>query len=151
MRWRELGEERCSLARAVSVIGDRWTLLILREAFLRCRRFEEFEERLGIARHILADRLKKLAAEGVLDKLPYQERPVRHDYRLTRKGLDLYPVIMAILEWGNVHMAQPAGPPLLFRHLACGREFAPLLVCSECRGPLDPHEVRPFPGPGAPS
>jgi len=89
MRWSELGEERCSIARTVAIIGDRWTLLILRDCFLRVRRFEDFEARLGVTRHILADRLKKLVAEGVLRKVAYHERPVRYEYRLTQKGLDL--------------------------------------------------------------
>jgi len=88
MRWNELSEENCSMARTVSVIGDRWTLLILRDCFLRVRRFEDFQERLGITRPILASRLKKLVDEFVLTKVPYQQRPVRYEYRLTPKGLD---------------------------------------------------------------
>jgi DNA-binding HxlR family transcriptional regulator len=85
MRWNELADERCSIARTVSVIGDRWTLLILRDCFLGIRRFEAFEARLGITRHILADRLKKLVDEGVLKKVPYRDRQERHEYRLTQK------------------------------------------------------------------
>src|SRR5215471_2867844 len=87
MRWNELSEENCSMARTVSVIGDRWTLLILRDCFLRVRRFEDFQERLGITRPILANRLKKLVDEFVLVKVPYQQRPRRYEYRLTQKGL----------------------------------------------------------------
>jgi len=86
MRWNELSEENCSMARTVSVIGDRWTLLILRDCFLRVRRFEDFQERLGITRPILASRLKKLVDEFVLVKVPYQQRPPRYEYRLTQKG-----------------------------------------------------------------
>src|SRR5437762_10972441 len=81
MRWNELSEENCSMARTVSVIGDRWTLLILRDCFLRVRRFEDFQERLGITRPILANRLKKLVDEFVLVKVPYQQRPRRYEYR----------------------------------------------------------------------
>ena len=88
MRWNNLDDEACSLARTVSVIGDRWTLLILRDCFLRVRRFEDFQARLGITRPILASRLRKLVKEFVLTKVPYQERPLRHEYRLTQKGLD---------------------------------------------------------------
>src|SRR5271167_297807 len=99
MRWSELADERCSIARTVSVIGDRWTLLILRDCFLRVRRFDDFEARLGITRHILADRLKKLVDAGVLQKVPYQDRQLRYEYRLTQKGLDLYPVLMSIVHW----------------------------------------------------
>ena len=149
MRWNELADERCSIARTVSVIGDRWTLLILRDCFLRVRRFDDFEARLGITRHILADRLKKLVAAGVLRKVPYQERPVRYEYRLTQKGLDLYPVLMGIVHWGDTYMAGKAGRPLLHRHLTCGHHFDPVLTCSECGEALEPREVRVEAGPGA--
>jgi DNA-binding HxlR family transcriptional regulator len=149
MRWDELEGERCSIARTVSVIGDRWTLLILRECFLRVRRFDGFEARLGITRHILADRLKKLVAQGVLDRLPYQERPVRYEYKLTTKGLDLYPVLMSLVHWGDVHMTSKAGRPLLHQHIACGHQFDPVLTCSECGEPVDPRAVQIMPGPGA--
>jgi DNA-binding HxlR family transcriptional regulator len=149
MRWSELADERCSIARTVSVIGDRWTLLILRDCFLRVRRFEEFEARLGITRHILADRLRKLVDEGVLKKVPYKDRQVRHEYRLTQKGLDLYPVLMSIVHWGDTYTAGETGRPLLHRHLTCGHNFDPAMVCSVCRQPVNPREVRVEPGPGA--
>jgi len=149
MRWNELGQEACSVARTVSVIGDRWTLLILRDCFLRIRRFEDFQERLGITRPILADRLKKLVDEFVLVKVPYQQRPVRYEYRLTQKGLDLYPIVMAIVHWGDVHMAGRKGRPLLHRHDPCGKDFDPVMVCSECGAPLVAKQVHVHPGPGA--
>src|SRR6202049_4634916 len=94
MRWNELSEENCSVARTVSVIGDRWTLLILRDCFLRVRRFEDFQERLGITRPILASRLKKLVDEFVLVKVPYQQRPVRYEHRLCAKGVDVYTTVI---------------------------------------------------------
>jgi DNA-binding HxlR family transcriptional regulator len=149
MRWNELGTEDCSLARAISVIGDRWTLLILRDCFLRVRRFEDFQERLGITRPILASRLKKLVDEFVLTKVAYQQRPVRYEYRLTPKGLDLYPVLMALVHWGDVHMAGKKGRPLLHTHEPCGKDFDPLMVCSECGGPLVARQVRVHAGPGS--
>jgi len=149
MRWSELGSEKCSISRTVSVIGDRWTLLILRDCFLRIRRFDEFQERLGITRHILADRLKKLVDEGVLTKTPYQDRQIRYEYRLTQKGLDLYPVLMGLVHWGDVYTAGKTGRPLLHRHLTCGHQFDPVLTCSECGERLDPRQVRVAPGPGA--
>jgi DNA-binding HxlR family transcriptional regulator len=149
MRWDELAEERCSIARTVSVIGDRWTLLILRDCFLRVRRFEAFEERLGITRHVLANRLKKLVDEGVLMKVPYRDRQVRNEYRLTQKGLDLYPVLMSIVHWGDTYMTGNEGRPLLHRHLTCGHNFDPVQICSVCRQPVGPREVRVEPGPGA--
>src|SRR5437870_12101857 len=113
MRWNELNEENCSMARTVSVIGDRWTLLILRDCFLRVRRFEDFQGRLGITRPILASRLKKLVDGFVLVKVPYQQRPPRYEYRLTQKGLDLYPIVMAIVHCGDVHMDGKQGRSVL--------------------------------------
>src|SRR3984893_8499408 len=100
MRWNELSEENCSMARTVSVIGDRWTFLVLRDCFLRVRRFEDFQSRLGITRHVLAGRLRKLTRLGVLDRVAYQDRPRRYEYRLTAKGLDLHPVLLAVMHWG---------------------------------------------------
>ncbi|MET0273691.1 MAG: helix-turn-helix domain-containing protein [Phenylobacterium sp.] len=132
MKWSQLADQSCSVARSVSVIGDRWTLMILRDLFLGIRRFEDFERRLGISRSIIADRLKLLVDEGVLRREAYQARPPRHEYRLTDKGLALHPVIMAIVHWGDVHYAGPEGPPLLHRHKACGCDFAPVQTCSEC-------------------
>lgn len=151
MRWNDLGEEHCSLARTVSAIGDRWTLLILRDCFLRVRRFEDFQERLGITRPILASRLKKLVDEFVLTKVAYQQRPTRYEYRLTPKGLDLYPVIMALVHWGDVHMAGKKGRPLLHTHDLCGKDFDPVMVCSECREVLEARQVHVHPGPDAES
>ena len=149
MRWNELSEENCSMARTISVIGDRWTLLILRDCFLRVRRFEDFQERLGITRPILANRLKKLVDEFVLVKVPYQQRPRRYEYRLTQKGLDLYPIVMAIVHWGDVYMAGKKGLPLVHTHDLCGKDFDPVMVCSECGEPLRPRQVRVQRGPGA--
>src|SRR5580700_3153935 len=105
MKWNSLEEEQCSVARTVSVIGDRWTLLVLRDCFLGVRRFDLFEARLGVTRHVLADRLKKLVEAGVLRKKLYQVRPDRFEYRLTKKGLDLHPIMMALVQWGDAHMA----------------------------------------------
>ncbi len=151
MQWNKLEDEACSMARTIAVVGDRWTLLILRDCFLRVRRFEDFQQRLGITRPILADRLRKLVAKFVLAKVPYQERPVRYEYRLTPKGLDLYPVVMSIVHWGDVHMSDRKGRPLLHRHELCGKDFDPVLVCSECGEPLVPRQVHVHPGPGADS
>ena len=151
MRWNELSDENCSMARTVSVIGDRWTLLILRDCFLRVRRFEDFQERLGITRPLLASRLRKLVKDFVLAKVPYQQHPLRYEYRLTEKGRDLYPVIMSIVHWGDIHMAGKKGRPLLHQHLVCGKTFDPVMVCSACGEPLDPRQVHVHRGPGAAS
>jgi DNA-binding HxlR family transcriptional regulator len=141
MKWDDLADQPCSVARSTAVIGDRWTLMILRDCFLGVRRFEVFQERLGISRTVIADRLKLLTDEGVLRKVAYQERPVRHEYRLTEKGLDLYPVILAIVSWGDRHYADTRGPPIIRRHKACGCDFQPVLTCSECREPVDARAV----------
>lgn len=150
MRWEELDREYCSLARSLSIVGDRWTLLVLRECFLRVRRFEEFEQRLGIARHVLADRLKKLTEAGVLRKEPYQERPRREEYRLTDKGLELYPVLLALLDWGDKWLAGPEGPPLLRRHKNCGHVAQAVHTCSACGEELKARDVTVERGPGLP-
>jgi DNA-binding HxlR family transcriptional regulator len=141
MRWRELAKEHCSVARTVSVIGDRWTLLVLRDCFLRIRRFEEFQARLGITRHVLADRLRKLVKAGVLRKEAYQSRPRRYEYRLTDKGLDLHPVMMAIVHWGDVHMVDARGRPMVHRHAVCGHDFEPVTTCSHCAARVRPRDV----------
>jgi len=148
MRWQELDREACSVARTVSVIGDRWTLLVLRDCFLGVRRFEDFQSRLGVTRHVLADRLRKLTRLDVLTRVAYQEKPRRLEYRLTPKGLDLYPVLLALVHWGDTHMAGRRGRPLLLEH-NCGHIFDPLLTCSACGETLDPREVRAKQGPGA--
>lgn len=149
MRWDELSREHCSLARTLSVIGDRWTMLVLREAFLRVRRFDDFQQSLGIARRVLAARLKLLVEEGVLKKVAYEKRPPRYEYRLTEKGLGLYPALVALVHWGDEHYAGKKGPPLLHRHLACGHDFKSVMTCSACGETVNPREVSPHPGPGA--
>ncbi|MES2817763.1 MAG: helix-turn-helix domain-containing protein [Pseudomonadota bacterium] len=148
MRWEELEQQPCSLARTLSVVGDRWTLLVLRESFLGVRRFEAFEQRLGITRHVLAERLKKLTEAGVLAKVPYQERPRREEYRLTDKGRDLYPAVLALVNWGDRHMSGAEGPPIRHTHKGCGHAMHGVLVCSECGEPLTPRDVALAEAPG---
>lgn len=132
MRWRDVGKLDCTIARTLSVVGDRWTLLILRDAFLGIRRFEELQSDLGITRHRLADRLAKLVRHGVLRKERYQERPPRSEYRLTEKGLELYGVIVTLAEWGDRHMAGRNGPPVERVHRACGHATTLRLTCEHC-------------------
>ena len=136
------------MARTLAVIGDRWTLLILRECFLRVRRFDEFQARLGIGRPILADRLQKLVANFVLTKMAYQENPTRYEYRLTSKGLDLYPIVLSIVHWGDLHLSGKKGRPVLHEHTACGHVFDPVMTCSACHAELQARDVRVLPGPG---
>lgn len=149
MRWASLDAEVCSVARTLSVIGDRWTLLVLRDCFLRVRRFEDFQSSLKIGRPVLADRLKKLVEHGILDRVAYHENPTRYEYRLTPKGLALHPVIMSIVHWGDRHMATAAGPPKLHRHVGCGHDFEPVMTCSVCHEAIDPRAVQVHPGPGS--
>jgi DNA-binding HxlR family transcriptional regulator len=132
MRWRDIGEQNCSIARSLSVIGDRWTLLVLREAFLRTRRFEDFQSHLGATRHVLANRLQKLVEHGILERIAYRERPPRSEYKLTEKGLELYPVIVSLLGWGDRWMAGADGPPVELVHRACGHRMLPVHTCPEC-------------------
>jgi DNA-binding HxlR family transcriptional regulator len=148
MQWNAIGEQDCSMARTLSVIGDRWTLLILRECFLRVRRFDDFQQRLGIGRPILTDRLRKLVDAFVLTKVAYQQNPTRYEYRLTPKGLDLYPIILSIVHWGDVHLSGRKGRPVLHEHVACGHVFDPVTTCSACAQAVDPRDVRVLPGRG---
>ncbi|MGH8518036.1 MAG: winged helix-turn-helix transcriptional regulator [Panacagrimonas sp.] len=148
MKWRELAGTPCSVARSLAIVGDRWTILILRDAFLRTRRFDDFHAQLGITRHLLANRLAKLVKLGVMSKLAYQERPPRYEYRLTEMGRDWYRVQLALVAWGDKWLSGESGAPVEFVHQDCGHKFQPLMVCSECREPLDPRAITPMAGPG---
>ena len=147
MRWRDIGEQTCSIARTLSVIGDRWTLLVLREAFLRTRRFEDFQSHLGATRHVLADRLPKLVDNGILERVQYQERPARFEYKLTEKGRDLYAVIVGLLGWGDRWMADEAGLPVELVHRACGHQMVPVPTCPHCGEHVTARDVTAQPGP----
>jgi DNA-binding HxlR family transcriptional regulator len=147
VRWSDIGEQICPIARALSVVGDRWALLVLREAFLGTRRFEDFQERTGAARNVLSHRLEKLVEHGVLERRPYQERPTRHEYRLTEKGLDLYPVMMALVRCGDRWLGDGRGRPIEHHHKACGHAMHMEAVCSECGERLDPRAVEVRLGP----
>jgi DNA-binding HxlR family transcriptional regulator len=122
-------------------------MLIMRDAFLGTRRFDQFQANLGITRHRLSERLGKLVDHGVLVKVPYQDRPLRYEYRLTRKGLGLYPVLMSLARWGDEWMDKDQGAPLEYVHQTCGKKTRPVLACSECGEPLKPEAVTPQLGP----
>ena len=141
-------DENCSVARALEVVGERWTILIVREAFLGTRRFDEFQSKLGIARNVLQARLERLVETGVLRRVRYQERPERYEYRLTRKGTDLWPVLIALLKWGDEHAA-PVGPPMLIEHVGCGGELDDRRRCRRCGADLEAWETKARPGPGS--
>ncbi|WGV13018.1 helix-turn-helix domain-containing protein [Psychrobacter maritimus] len=147
MRWDELDKQPCSVARTLAVIGDRWTLMILRDCFLGVRRFDIFEQRLGITRHVLSNRLRKLVEYDVLTKTPYQQQPLREEYRLTERGLDLHPIVLALVSWGDKHMADERGAPLLHRHNKCGQIMHPVTVCSECHKPINARDIKIEIGP----
>jgi DNA-binding HxlR family transcriptional regulator len=144
VRWEAIGTLACPVARSLSVIGDRWSILVLRDAFLGVRRFEQFQTSLRCSPHALSTRLAKLVRHGVLERRPYQRRPVRYEYRLTEKGRDLYPVITGLLGWGDRWMATDGERPLYLVHGDCGHETTPTLTCSACGDALDPRRVRPI-------
>jgi DNA-binding HxlR family transcriptional regulator len=135
----------CSAARALETVGERWTLLIVRDALLGVRRFEDFQRSLGVARNILTDRLARLVEEGVLERRAYSEKPPRHEYRLTPKGRDLWPVVHALVTWGDRYAA-PDGPPRRFVHRDCGGAVTERRTCERCGAELDVRDVRPDPG-----
>lgn len=150
MKWDDLDAQPCSVARTLAVVGDRWTLMILRDCFLGVRRFDEFQHRLGLSRALLADRLKTLTDAGVLERHAYQARPERFEYRLTPAGIDLHPIMLGLADWGNRHLADAHGPPLLYRHKTCDHDFRPVTTCSHCGEALDARAVTVRPGPGFP-
>jgi DNA-binding HxlR family transcriptional regulator len=141
----------CAIGATVGLIGERPTFLVLREAFNGVRRFADMQRRTGMPRQVLSDRLARLVGEGLLRKVPYQEsgQRKRYEYRLTEKGLDLYPVLMALMEWGDRHAVGPAGPQVLLRHRDCGEPVRLQLSCQAGHVLQSAREVTPVPGPGA--
>jgi DNA-binding HxlR family transcriptional regulator len=132
------------------MVGDRWTMLVIREAFMGTRRFDDYQRNLGCARNVLTDRLNRLVETGILRRVPYQDRPPRHEYRLTRQGVELWPAMMSLKTWGDRYLA-PDGPPVLIRHRGCGGELDERLHCSACGAELGPADVEAEAGPGAAS
>jgi DNA-binding HxlR family transcriptional regulator len=142
-------DQECSIAGALEVVGERWSLLIVRDTLLGLHRFDELQANLGIARNVLQTRLERLVEAGVLERRRYQDRPARHEYHLTEKGLDLWPAVMALMRWGDRHAHPPGGRPVLIVHRACGGEMDDHRLCSRCGAKLGPRDVRAEPGPGA--
>jgi DNA-binding HxlR family transcriptional regulator len=142
---RDYEGQNCSIARALEVVGERWTLLIVRDAFLGVRRFDEFQERLGIARNVLADRLNRLVDEGILERVRYNERPERFEYRLTRKGRDLVPALVSLRQWGDKYRSER--PPTLLRRKSDKKLVVAALV-PKGSDILRVEEVELVPGPG---
>ena len=141
-------EQNCSIARTLQVVGERWTLLVLREVFTGQRRFEEIQRNLGVATNILSDRLQTLVDADILERRPLGDRADRFDYRLTEKGLDLNPVLLELMRWGDRWDAPVAGPPKLVVHRDCGHETHAVQTCSHCGEPLTARNVRLHDGPG---
>ena len=150
MRRTSFAQWPCSVARTMDLLGDWWTPLVLREAFYGIRRFDEFQQGLGIARNTLADRLRRLVDEGLLEKEAYQVDPVRHDYVLTEKGRDFFPVLVAMSRWGDRWLAGQAGPPIAFHHAPCGQDSHGEVVCAHCHEPMTVAETAMRMGPGYP-
>ncbi|WP_020126022.1 winged helix-turn-helix transcriptional regulator [Streptomyces sp. 303MFCol5.2] len=151
MKWLEASTENCPVQRTLDVIGEKWTLLILRDAVNGVRRFDDFHRHIGLSEAVLSDRLRKLTAAGVLRTAPYQEpgsRP-RNEYRLTRKGWDLWPVLMALSQWGEAYTLDAEGPVLDVRHTDCGAPLRVVVECSAEHSTLGPGEVTARLGPGA--
>jgi DNA-binding HxlR family transcriptional regulator len=148
VRWSEINQIKCSVARTLSVIGDRWTLLIVRDTFLGLRRFEDFQHDLRMTRHRLADRLRKLVADGILERVQYHDRPRRFEYRLTEKGIDLYPVVVALLRWGDRWMVDSDGPPIELVHRNCRSHVMPVLTCPACNEEVNARTMSARLGPG---
>ena len=143
--------DNCTVQRALQVLGDRWSFVVLREVFNGVRRFDDMRQRTAIPRQVLTNRLATLVEQGLLRREPYREegQRARHEYRLTAKGLDLYPTLVALNEWGTRYYADPEGSPLRFEHQDCGGEVEAVLRCARGHEVQDVRSVVPQPGPGA--
>jgi DNA-binding HxlR family transcriptional regulator len=141
----------CSIARSLEILGEWWTMLVLRDAFFGVRRFEDFIADLRISRGILTDRLSTLVEHGILERVRYQERPDRFEYRLTDKGRYLFPVLMALMHWGDTWLSphEVGGAPVVITHDACGHDITGPMQCPHCHQPVDVRDVTAQAGPGA--
>ncbi|WP_204043615.1 winged helix-turn-helix transcriptional regulator [Acrocarpospora phusangensis] len=143
--------DNCSIERTLAVLGEKWTFLVLREAFNGVRRFADLQTNTGAPRQVLSARLTRLVEEGLLRKVPYQEpgQRQRDEYRLTQKGVDLYPILVSLMHWGDRYVADPEGPPVLLTHRGCGALIEQRMHCADGHDVASPQEVSPRPGPGA--
>jgi DNA-binding HxlR family transcriptional regulator len=137
-----------SVGRALSLVGDRWTIMILRETFFGVRRYGQFARNLNIPRPTLSLRLRKLVDSGLLDRVLYSTEPERHEYRLTQAGRDLFPAVIALMRWGDTYLAGPEGPPIVLHHETCGKRTQPHLTCDVCGEEINTRNVLPERGPG---
>ncbi len=150
MPYRPFTDQNCSIARALEIIGERWTLLVMREILLGRRRFAEIQRNTGIAKNILSDRLSTLVDQGLLRRRLYSESPESYEYVATSKGVDVWPVLVGLMQWGDAHAA-PDGPPRVYVHTVCGHDASPELHCGHCGETIAPRELKVRPGPGADS
>jgi DNA-binding HxlR family transcriptional regulator len=146
---RDYDTQVCSIARSLEVVGERWSLLLLRSVFLGVHRFDDLLDAVGITRSVLTDRLGRLVDAGVLERVPYQQRPVRYEYRATAKGRELWPVVAQLMRWGDAYYPEPAGAPRLIEHAGCGGRPDDHLLCDRCGEPLEYANTRSRRGPGA--
>jgi DNA-binding HxlR family transcriptional regulator len=137
-----------SVGRTLNLVGERWTILILRESFFGVRRYGQFARNLNIPRPTLSLRLRKLVECGLLERIPYSTEPERHEYRLTQAGRDLFPAVIALMRWGDTYLAGPEGPPVVLRHELCGKHTRPHLTCDVCGEEINTRNVTPERGPG---
>jgi len=149
MRKTSFAGMNCSVAQTLEIIGEWWTLLIIRDCFLGIRRFDEFVERLGIARNVLTSRLDTLVDAGILERRAYDEGRGRYDYLLTDRGRALWPVLTALRQWGDEWVLGEANAPVVLEHKTCSHQTSAVMVCEHCHEPLDAAGVRAIPGPGA--
>jgi DNA-binding HxlR family transcriptional regulator len=148
MLHRDYPNQLCSIANSLEVVGERWSLLIVRDVFNGNRRFGEIQASLGVARNVLSARLQRLCDEDLLERRQYQESPARFEYFLTEKGLDLWPTLIALLNWGDRYSPTPGGPPKLIRHKVCGGHVSDRGVCEACGETLHARDAIQVPGPG---
>jgi DNA-binding HxlR family transcriptional regulator len=148
MKRTQFADQPCGVARAMDIVGELWAFMIIRDVFLGVRRFEGLRANLRISRKVLTERLELLVARGILERRQYQDRPPRHEYRLTPMGVDLFPVLMALARWGNRWLAGAAGAPIEFVHRKCGHVTSARVVCNTCGEDLGAHNVQPQLGPG---
>jgi DNA-binding HxlR family transcriptional regulator len=149
MPYRPFEDQNCSIASALAVIGERWTLLVLREVLLGRRRFQDIRRNTGVAPNILSDRLQTLVDHEVLERRLYSEHPESYEYMPTRKAIDAVPVLVALMQWGDRHVSGPENAPRVYVHKTCGHDADPQLHCSHCGEAIEPTELRVRPGPGA--
>lgn len=147
MLHRDYDSQVCSVARSLEVVGERWTLLLIRSVMIGVRRFDDLQAHTGVTRSVLTTRLRRLVDEGVLWRSQYQDRPARYEYRLTEKGAELWKVIEVLCQWGDAHYPEPAGPPRLTVHRGCGGRPDGHFVCRDCGDALEDGDVEILPGP----